>query len=71
MPMGTYNLHTSNWEAGTLIHETMEFTLPDDIAPGEYALLLSWYDSESALAVFTDERTRVAEEIGIGTILVP
>lgn len=64
-------LTTTDWEEDTLIRETMEITLPDDIASGEHALLVGWYHSEDILAVYSDERTRLGEEVEIGSIRVP
>jgi hypothetical protein len=56
----TYALYTTPaWEPGQLIHETFEFELPDDLAPGVYTWRTGWYDLTDGFAAYTDERSRL------------
>ncbi|RMF26830.1 MAG: DUF2079 domain-containing protein [Chloroflexi bacterium] len=67
----TLALHpTTAWQPGQGVRETFEVRLPDEVAPGRYPLLVGWYDSSSPFAAFTDARSRVGDEVVVGTISV-
>jgi uncharacterized membrane protein len=61
-------LPTTSWPSDRLIRETITFALPEDLPAGKYEVWVSWYDSSVAAAAATDERSRVGEELLIGTV---
>ncbi|HIP72636.1 MAG TPA: DUF2079 domain-containing protein, partial [Anaerolineae bacterium] len=61
---------TQEWEEGQLIRETFEFTLPEDMAPGQYALYTGWYDSSHPQAFATDAASRLGREYQTGSIVI-
>ncbi|MBU0511728.1 MAG: hypothetical protein KJ638_08515, partial [Chloroflexi bacterium] len=62
---------TTSWPEGRVIREELVFQVPDDVPPGEYILLLGWYDSGNMFDFATDERSRVGEEVRVGNVSVP
>lgn len=66
----TILISPNEWPANQLIRETVEIRLPDDIAPGRYPLFVSWYDATNQYAVFTDERSRIGDEVQVGWLEV-
>lgn len=59
------------WPTNQLIIETSEIALAADTPPGQYPLYLGWYDSRSLHAAATDARSRIGDEIQIGTLAIP
>jgi hypothetical protein len=53
---------TSWWEVGEKVVDTRTFALPDEVAPGQYQLVVGWYDLTSG--------QRLGDEHTIGTIEV-
>ena len=63
-------LPTTEWEQGQIIREEFELAIPNDVPPGEYPVLVSWYDSQSEERLITNDISRIGEEIEIGKILI-
>lgn len=59
------------WATDEIIVETFEVELPKELAAGTYTLWLGWYDADHIFAAHTDERSRIGEEVQIGSITVP
>ncbi len=59
---------TQEWDEGQIIRETFEFTLPDDLPPGQYALYTGWYDSSHPQAFATDAASRLSSEYQTGVL---
>jgi uncharacterized membrane protein len=70
----TYALHpTREWQPNTLIHETFEMEVPDDVPAGEYPWRVGWYVLHHPASAETDERSRLpgSTEVVVGEIYVP
>jgi uncharacterized membrane protein len=68
----TMSLHdTTEWLPNQIVHEELEFVLPDDVPSGRYPLLTGWYDSGNLYAEETNSTSRVGQEVTIGVIEVP
>jgi uncharacterized membrane protein len=63
-------LPTSGWPANHIIRETIEFTLPPQLANGRYPLSVGWYDPANIWAAESDGRSRVGESWQIGWLEV-
>lgn len=61
---------TVRWEPGQIVREKFEIELPPDLPSGEYALWVGWYDSSHPHAFETDDRSRVGEEVKLGTLWI-
>lgn len=61
---------TTTWQANELIVETITFTPPEGLEPGNYPLLLSWHDTQNLFASETDARSRIGEQVEIGTLII-
>lgn len=61
----------ATWEPDQIIQESFEFVLPADTPPGRYPLYVGWYDSENIYAPWTDERSRLGEEVQLGWLMIP
>ncbi len=64
-------LPTTEWPMGQIVRETFTFTLPDDTPPGEYPLLVGWYDTSSLYAAESDARSQIGDEVQLGVLTVP
>lgn len=66
----TVLLPTHEWREGQIVQEEFEFEIPVDVQPGDYPLLVGWYDSSNVHAFATDERSRVGQEFEVGVLEV-
>lgn len=62
---------TDTWQAGQQYYEEFDLVLPQDLAPGDYRLLASWYDSSSPAAAMTGAESRVGEEVAVAILRHP
>jgi uncharacterized membrane protein len=61
---------TTEWQRGDMFLETFEILLPADLEPGEYTLVVGWYDSSLPTAALTTDKSRVGEEFDAAQIEV-
>ena len=59
---------TVMWKQGSLIHEIFDVEIPDGVPPGSYAVLVGWYDASNPYASFTDERSRLDQEVVVVSV---
>ena len=59
---------TVDWSPGERIVEDFEIVLPPGLAAGQYTVWTGWYDSHHFFAADTDTRSRVGEELPVGTL---
>jgi uncharacterized membrane protein len=68
----TQVLHpTDMWTKGHLVRESFDIEVPEEVPPGYYPLAVGWYDTGDPYASFTDDRSRLGEEIVVGVLEVP
>lgn len=60
-----------DWAPKTAMHESLVFALPSDTPVGNYEVRTGWYDANSPWAAETDARSRLGEEVTVGTISIP
>lgn len=63
-------LPTTAWEMDRVVVERFEIKLPEGTPPGDYPLVVGWYDTSIPYAAVTDERSRVGELIHVGSLIV-
>ncbi len=61
----------SKWERGMIIEETVVFSVPEDLPPGEYALMLGWYELDRTTVLDAYESNRMGPEQIIATLEIP
>lgn len=61
---------TSGWMAGEVREERFDLVFPDEIALGAYTWRVAWYDTRSAYAAQTDERSRVGDAVAVTEVVV-
>ncbi|NJN53475.1 MAG: DUF2079 domain-containing protein [Anaerolineae bacterium] len=64
-------LPPAEWPTDQLVQETVDIALPANTPPGEYPLLVGWYDMTHLFAADTDGRSRLGAEVEIGRLTVP
>lgn len=65
----TYVLYPTNrWNPGEIVRETFEVELPDGLAAGTYTWYTGWYNPNHVEAYATDARSRLGEEIVVGSL---
>jgi uncharacterized membrane protein len=64
-------LPPNTWNEGEIIREQFEVEFRDDIPSGTYPLWVGWYNSSNPNAFYTDEQSRVGEEVYVGSITFP
>ena len=62
---------TNTWKKGQIIREIFDIKLSQDIPSGSYPLWVGWYDSNNLYSSYTDVRSRVGEEVPVGSITLP
>ena len=62
---------TNTWKKGQIIREIFDIELSQDIPSGSYPLWVGWYDSNNLYSSYTDVRSRVGEEVPVGSITLP
>ncbi|MBK7896067.1 MAG: DUF2079 domain-containing protein [Anaerolineaceae bacterium] len=63
-------LPISAWAANTIVHESFVFALPENAPAGSYVVKTGWYNANLPWAAATDGRSRLGEEVIVGTITV-
>ncbi|MBK8901473.1 MAG: DUF2079 domain-containing protein [Anaerolineaceae bacterium] len=59
-----------SWAVGEILTESFEFELPASTPNGRYDLTIGWYDADHIFATHTDARSRLGNEVTVGTITV-
>ena len=60
-----------SWVVGEMIEESFEVALPESLDAGSYELRLGWYNADHIFAAHTDARSRIGEEVSVGSIIIP
>lgn len=58
----------SAWPTGQIVREEFEVLLPENLSAGQYAIRVGWYDTNHTFAAYTDERSRVGDEVVLGNV---